>query len=115
MESEAKYRQLIELAQEGVWALDNDSRTVFVNPRMAKMLGYSESEMIGKNLATFLDNPDSDLAVHNLEDCKLGNQGQCEFDFVQKRRYSSCMQILQLHLFKMTMATTLGHLHWFQT
>ena len=55
MESEAKYRQLVELAQEGVWALDNDCRTVFVNPRMAKMLGYSESEMIGKNLATFLE------------------------------------------------------------
>ncbi len=84
MESEAKYRQLIELAQEGVWALDNDSRTVFVNPRMAKMLGYSESEMIGKNLASFMDNPDSDLAVHNLEECKLGNQGQCEFEFIQK-------------------------------
>ena len=75
MESEAKYRQLVELAQEGVWALDNDSRTVFVNPRMAKMLGYSESEMIGKNLATFLGKPDSDLAAHNLEGCKLGNQG----------------------------------------
>ena len=59
MESEAKYRQLIELAQEGVWALNNDSRTVFVNTRMANMLGYSESEMIGKNLASFMDNPDS--------------------------------------------------------
>ncbi len=84
IESEAKYRQLIELAQEGVWALDNDSRTVFVNPRMANMLGYSESEMIGKNLASFMDNPDTDLAVHNLEECKLGNQGQCEFEFIQK-------------------------------
>ena len=84
MESEAKYRQLVELAQEGVWALDNDSRTVFVNPRMAKMLGYSESEMIGKNLVAFLGKPDSDLAKHNLEECKLGNQGQCEFEFIQK-------------------------------
>jgi PAS domain S-box-containing protein len=84
MESEAKYRQLVELAQEGVWALDNDSRTVFVNPRMAKMLGYSESEMIGKNLVAFLGKPDSDLAMHNLEGCKLDNQGQCEFEFIQK-------------------------------
>ena len=83
MESEAKYRQLVELAQEGVWALDNNNRTVFVNPRMANMLGYSESEMIGKNLVTFLE-PDSDLATHNLEGCKLGNQGECEFEFLQK-------------------------------
>jgi PAS domain S-box-containing protein len=84
MESEAKYRQLVEIAQEGVWALDKDSRTVFVNPRMAKMLGYSESEMIGKNLVTFLGKSGSDLAVHNLEGCKLGNQGECEFEFIQK-------------------------------
>jgi PAS domain S-box-containing protein len=84
MESEAKYRQLVELAQEGVWALDNENRTVFVNPRMAKMLGYNESEMMGKNLVTFLVKPDSDLAQHNLEGCKLGKQGQCEFEFIKK-------------------------------
>ena len=84
MESEAKYRQLVELAQEGVWALDDDLRTVFVNPRMSKMLGYNENEMIGKDLIAFLGNPDSDHAVHNLEECKLGNQGQCEFEFIKK-------------------------------
>ena len=84
MESEAKYRQLVELAQEGVWAFDNNNRTVFVNPRMANMLGYSESEMLGKNLASFLEKSDSDLAMHNLEGCKLGNQGECEFEFIQK-------------------------------
>ncbi|MGA3060326.1 MAG: PAS domain S-box protein [Candidatus Bathyarchaeia archaeon] len=84
MESEAKYRELVELAQEGVWALDNDNRTVFVNLHMAKMLGYTESEMIGKTLGAFLDKPDYDLAKHNLELCKLGNQGQCEFEFIQK-------------------------------
>jgi PAS domain S-box-containing protein len=84
MESEAKYRQLVELAQEGVWALDDRNFTVFVNPRIANMLGYTESEMIGKNLATFLGTPNSDIASRNLEACKLGRKGQCEFDFVKK-------------------------------
>ncbi len=84
MESEAKYRQLVELAQEGVWAIDNGNCTVFVNPRMAEMLGYSESEMMGKNLVAFLDKPDIDLASYNLERCKRGNQGQCEFEFIRK-------------------------------
>jgi PAS domain S-box-containing protein len=84
MESEAKYRQLVELAQEGVWALNSESQTVFVNPRMVEMLGYSESEMMGKNLAAFLVKPDSDLAQHNLEGCRLGKQGQCEFEFIKK-------------------------------
>ena len=84
MESEAKYRQLVELAQEGVWALNDENSTVYVNPRMAKMLGYSESEMIGKNLVDFLGEPNYDLAKHNLEECALGNQGQCEFELIQK-------------------------------
>jgi PAS domain S-box-containing protein len=82
MESETKYRQLVELAQEGVWALDNNNYTAYVNPRMAEMLGYSESDMIGKNLATFVDEPN--IALHNLQGCKLGHQGQCEFEFVRK-------------------------------
>ena len=64
--------------------MDNDNRTVFVNPRMAEMLGYAESEMIGKNLIAFLDERNSEFAKHNLEGCKLVNQGNCEFEFVRK-------------------------------
>ncbi len=53
--SETQYRQLVELAEEGIWAVNNDMETVFVNPRMAQMLGYSESDMIGKSLMDFLE------------------------------------------------------------
>jgi PAS domain S-box-containing protein len=37
---------LVELAQEGIWTIDAESRTTFVNPRMAAMLGYTEDEML---------------------------------------------------------------------
>jgi PAS domain-containing protein len=30
--SESRYRQLVELAQEGIWAIDKDLVTTFVNP-----------------------------------------------------------------------------------
>ena len=53
--SEARYRQLVEVAQEGIWAIDNDFRTTFINPYMAKMLGYKENEIIGKSLLEFVD------------------------------------------------------------
>jgi PAS domain S-box-containing protein len=84
MDSETKYRQLVELAQEGVWALDTNNCTVYVNPRMAELLGYAESEMIGKNIAAFLDKPDTDFAKQHLEDCKLGNKDQYELVFIRK-------------------------------
>jgi PAS domain S-box-containing protein len=53
--SESRYRQLVEVAQEGIWAIDNDFITTFINPRMAKMLGYKEKEIMGKSLLQFVD------------------------------------------------------------
>jgi PAS domain S-box-containing protein len=54
-EREAQYRQLIEVAQEGIWSINNEYTTVFVNPRMTQMLGYGEKEMMGKSLFDFID------------------------------------------------------------
>ena len=83
MKSETQYRQLFNVAQEGIWALDSNYRTVFVNPRLAQMLGYVESEMVGKSLFDFLD-------VRILEEAKryLGKErpGMVEhFEYEFKR------------------------------
>ncbi len=56
-ESEEKYRNLVEDAQEGVWALDEKENTIFANPKICEMLGYTKNEMMGKNLHLFI--PDS--------------------------------------------------------
>ena len=39
--SEAQYRRIVETAQEGIWLLDAEYRTTFVNQKMADMLGYA--------------------------------------------------------------------------
>lgn len=49
-ESEKKYRQLIENALDGIWVIDAESKTTFVNQRMAEMLGYATNEMLGASL-----------------------------------------------------------------
>ena len=46
--SEAKYRQLVNSMIEGLWLLDKNGKTTFVNPAMAQMLDYREDEMVGK-------------------------------------------------------------------
>ncbi len=85
LESEAQYRQLVELAEEGIWAINNDLVSVFVNPRMAQMLGYTESEIIGKSMVDFL-NPNMRerikeiLLNFNQNDC----QGHHEYAFHHK-------------------------------
>ena len=53
-ESEIRYRRIVETSSEGIWQLDQDNKTVFVNPRMAEMLGYSVEEILGKSFLNFL-------------------------------------------------------------
>ncbi len=57
-ESEARYRRLIETANEGVWVVDRDLNTSFVNQRFADMLGYSRGEMAGHNLLDYVISED---------------------------------------------------------
>jgi PAS domain S-box-containing protein len=59
-ESEARYRTIVETANEGIWTLDKNLNTVFVNKRMADMLGYHQEEMIGKPAEAFLFDVDRD-------------------------------------------------------
>jgi PAS domain S-box-containing protein len=54
-ESELLYRQIVDTANEGIWLLDLEGRTKFVNRRMADMLGYDVDEMKGKPIYTYLD------------------------------------------------------------
>jgi PAS domain S-box-containing protein len=52
--SEQKFREIFETANEGIWILDADARIEMVNQRMAEMLGYPPSEIIGKLKTDFV-------------------------------------------------------------
>ena len=83
-DSEQKYRQLVEQLQEGVWALDKEANTTYVNPRMAEMLGYTVDEMQGKHLFAFMDEGGVEIAQRNLERRKQGIKEQHDFEFSHK-------------------------------
>jgi PAS domain S-box-containing protein len=48
-ESEKRYRQLVENANDIIYETDSDGYFTFVNPVAEKILGYSEKEFIGKH------------------------------------------------------------------
>lgn len=52
--SEARYRTIVETALEGIWVVDADFRTSFVNRCMAEMLGFAPDEMIGRSVEEFM-------------------------------------------------------------
>jgi PAS domain S-box-containing protein len=82
--SEMKYRQLVELAQEGIWAIDADANTTYVNPRMAEMFGYTPEEMMGRHLFSFMDERGKEIAQTNLDRRKQGIKEQHDFEFLRK-------------------------------
>jgi PAS domain S-box-containing protein len=60
-ESQLQYRRIVETASEGIWLLDADDHTTFVNPAMARALGHTPAEMIGRRAQEF-------VAPDHLED-----------------------------------------------
>ena len=53
LESELKYRSIVEGIEEGYFEIDFDRNLTFFNDPLCKMLGYSSDEMRGKNTRGF--------------------------------------------------------------
>ncbi|MEI6795869.1 MAG: PAS domain S-box protein [Methanomassiliicoccales archaeon] len=54
LDSEARYRSLVENSFEGIWIMDGDSITTYVNQRMADMLHLRPEDMVGRSVTEFL-------------------------------------------------------------
>ncbi len=83
-ESETKYRGIVGLSPLGIWMIDKDSNTSFVNPSMAKLLGYSPDEMIGKHLFSFMDEKNIEIAKSNIKRSKQGIRERHDFQLNRK-------------------------------
>ncbi|MHB8495632.1 MAG: PAS domain S-box protein [Casimicrobiaceae bacterium] len=53
--SEARYSQIVETAQDGIWIVGAAHEITFVNDQMAAMLGYSKGEILGRPIEHFVD------------------------------------------------------------
>ncbi|MEG4534645.1 PAS domain S-box protein [Microcoleus sp. D2_18a_D3] len=80
-ESEDKYRCIVETADEGIWMIDTDGKTTFVNQKMADLLGCTPEEMIGQSLFAFMDAEGRALAQISLKRRREGIREQLDFKF----------------------------------
>ncbi len=80
-ESESHYRRIVETASEGVWLFDADSKTTFLNSRMAQMLGYKVEEIQGQSLFQFIDEESHELAQIYVNRRHHGIQERYDFKF----------------------------------
>jgi diguanylate cyclase (GGDEF)-like protein/PAS domain S-box-containing protein len=82
--SEERYRRIVETAYEGIWVIDAQNMTTFVNPRLAEMLGWTVEEMVGRPLFDFLDADARATFIANQPDRLKGNSRQREVRFTGK-------------------------------
>ena len=64
--SEERYRRIVETAEEGIWVVDREWRTTFVNARMASLLGHEPDEMVGRHMLEFTDEEGRRIAADSI-------------------------------------------------
>ncbi len=83
-ESEFKYRDIVETAQEGIWILDGNGITTFVNDKITEMLGYKKEEMLGRSFLAFMEKENVALAEYYFERRQQGLKENHDFRFRRK-------------------------------
>ncbi|WP_229259633.1 putative bifunctional diguanylate cyclase/phosphodiesterase [Duganella aceris] len=84
--SEERFRRIVHSAEEGIWEIDAAARTSFVNPKMARMLGYGIEEMLDQPLVAFMDDEGRAILERNIARRQQpGNADERrEFKFLRK-------------------------------
>jgi PAS domain S-box-containing protein len=62
LESEVRYRELVENANEAIFVAQ-DGKLVFHNPRTAKVIGYSSDELISRPFVEFIHPDDRNMVL----------------------------------------------------
>ncbi|MBF0456300.1 MAG: PAS domain S-box protein [Nitrospirae bacterium] len=82
--SEKRSRQLVELHHAGICVFDKDGSTIYVNPAMAEMLGYTAGEIIGHKAQEYIDEADAPLLIDIRKNLREGKKEQVELRFTKR-------------------------------
>ncbi len=81
--SEQRFRRIVHSAEEGIWEIDAEARTSFVNPKMAQMLGYTIEQVYEQPLDAFMDDEGRALMELNIARRRQGIAERHEFKFLR--------------------------------
>ncbi|WP_417486536.1 ATP-binding protein [Maricaulis sp.] len=70
-EANQRLSQILMTAAEGIYGIDGDGVITFINPRACSMLGYSEDELIGKNMHAIVHHSRRDGSLYPREECPI--------------------------------------------
>jgi len=81
--SDARFRNIVETADEGIWQVDADWKTTYVNSRMEDLLGCAPGSMLGRPLGDFVDQAAREQAATLQTRRQLGIREVHDFHFVR--------------------------------
>jgi PAS domain S-box-containing protein len=70
--SEDMYRTIVDTAREGIWLIDEQGLTTYVNQRLCEILGFTADEMRGKIFLDFTHEDYARQASEGFEERKRG-------------------------------------------
>ena len=76
-ESERRYHNLIEIAQEGVLTIDAEGAITFSNIKFSEILGYSSDELNGQTIYSFTDEKNSTALKKDIARLIKSGKPQC--------------------------------------
>lgn len=83
-QTEEYFHRLVENMTEGVWVGDREERTLYTNPALNKILGYSAEEMLGTVSYDYFDEASKKIVQAENEKRKLGIGGHYEATYITK-------------------------------
>ncbi len=70
-EAEAQNRLLLDSVGEGIYGVDVNGRTTFINPAACDLLGYSEEELLGQPVHELIHHSHADGSHYPVENCLM--------------------------------------------
>jgi PAS domain S-box-containing protein len=84
IEQESRYRNIVETASEGIWIIDGQARTTFVNARLAEMFGFTPDEMLGCEPYDFIFEEEQQAARERFRNRMSGDKRPLDFRYRRK-------------------------------
>jgi PAS domain S-box-containing protein len=82
--SEERYRTIVQTANEGIWLIDTEARTLYANHRMAELLDINIEDLLDHTVLEFVFPDDESDGYERIKSNLLGNSEQFDFRFRRK-------------------------------
>lgn len=78
IQSQKHVSRLMDTSYEGIWSVDQDGKTTFLNHRAAEILGYTREEILGVDAFEFLMSGEVSAGRQTLAKIAAGESGRVE-------------------------------------